>query len=498
MKVINKSKYTNIINKSTTQNIENTATNSFNLMIKAGRLVAKNIISNYSKRKTLILCGIGGNGGDGFITAQELANKGWDIEVIIIGNKNKIKQDSLKALKKLKLKILALNDVDIDKIELFVDAIYGIGLTRKIIEKEISILKIIDKHPAPIIAIDIPSGIKCDTGEILGFAPMCEVTITFSALKIGHILLPGSKKSNNVKVVDIGVSKKLLTQVASRIYINDKNQWLDDINWPKNNDHKYSRGYCLIIGGPKNLTGASRLAAISAQRVGSGIVCLASEKEAENIYFSSLTSQIVKSYKNIKEFYSIVNEPRIDSIVIGPGLSANNSSIIKVKSILKTSKRIVLDAGAICCFKGKLDILIKLLNHKDVIITPHEGELQTIFPNLKGNCIDKAITAAKILNTIIVLKGATTIIASPNNKVIVNPAGAKWLSTAGSGDVLAGIIGGLLSNKMRSISAAAYGVWLHSEVGKYIGPGLIADDIPLYIPKIFKKLIKTDFKNIVP
>ena len=486
MKIINKLDTYIIANKLSTVNIEKSFKNSFNLMLKAGKLAAKTIDSLYSKRKTLILCGVGGNGGDGFIIAQELFNKGWDIKVSIVGDQNKIKGDSLKALNKLKLKPFSFNEINIDKTKLFIDAIYGIGLSRKINKKECAILNTLDKHPAPIIAIDIPSGIDCNNGKILGFACYSDLTITFSTLKAGHILLPGSEKINRIKVVDIGISKNVINKIKPSIKINNKNQWVKDINWPKINDHKYSRGYSLIIGGPKNMTGASRLAAISAQRVGSGIVALATEKEAENIYFISLTSQLVKTYKNIKEYNTIINEPRIDSIVIGPGLDISNKSILKIKSALKTNKRIILDAGALSCFKNKLGILVKILSGKDVIITPHEGELKSILPNLSGSLIDKALKAAKILNTIVVLKGATTVIASPNNKALVNTAGAKWLATAGSGDVLAGIIGGLLSNKMDTFYAAAYAVWLHSEAGKHLGPGLVAEDIPKILPKILK------------
>ena len=488
MKIINKSNSYIVTNRLNSINIENSYKNSFNLMKKAGKIAAQNIDSLYSKRKTLILCGIGGNGGDGFIIAQELSNKGWDIIVTILGDKKKIKGDSLKALKKLKLKPSNFNDINLDKTKLFIDAIYGIGLSRIINKKESIILNRIDNHPAPIIAIDIPSGIDCNNGKILGFAAYCDLTITFSALKNGHILLPGSEKINKIKVVDIGISKDIINTIEPNVKINLKNEWVKKIVWPKIDAHKYSRGYSLIIGGPKNMTGASRLAAMSAQRAGSGIVALATEKEAAEIYFISLTSQLVKTYKNIKQYNTIINEPRIDSIVIGPGLDISSKSILKIKSALKTNKRIVLDAGAISCFKNKLEIFVKILSGKDVIITPHEGELKSILPNLTGNLISKALKAAKILNVIVVLKGATTIIASPNNKAFVNTAGAKWLATAGSGDVLAGIIGGLLSNKMETFYAAAYGVWLHSESGKYLGPGLIADDIPKILPKILKNV----------
>jgi hydroxyethylthiazole kinase-like uncharacterized protein yjeF len=488
MKIINKLDSYIIANKLSTVNIENSFKNSFNLMLKAGKLAAKTIDSLYSKRKTLILCGVGGNGGDGFIIAQELFNKGWDIQVSIIGDKNKIKGDSLRALNKLKLKIFSFNEINLDKPKLFIDAIYGIGFSRKVNKKECIILNIIDKHPAPVIAIDIPSGIDCNNGKILGFAAYCDLTITFSTLKTGHILLPGSEKINKIKILDIGISKNIINKIEPNVKINNKNEWVKEIVWPKIDDHKYSRGYSLIIGGPKNMTGASRLAAMSAQRAGSGIVALATEKEAAEIYFISLTSQLVKTYKNLKEFNAIINESRIDSIVIGPGLDVSSKSILKIKSALKTNKRIVLDAGAISCFKNKLEMLIKILSGKEVILTPHEGELKSILPDLSGSLISKALKAAKILNTIVVLKGATTVIASPNNKAFVNTAGAKWLATAGSGDVLAGIIGGLLSNKMKTFYAAAYGVWLHSEAGKYLGPGLIAEDIPKILPKILKNI----------
>ena len=280
MKIINKSNSYVITNKLSSINIENSFKNSFNLMQKAGKLAAKNIDLLYTKRKTLILCGIGGNGGDGFIIAQELSNKGWDIKVSIVGDQNKIKGDSLKALKILKLKLFNFDKINLDKSKLFIDAIYGIGLSRNINNKECAILNTIDKHPAPVIAIDIPSGIDCNTGKILGFAAYCDLTITFSTLKIGHILIPGSEKINKIKILDIGISKDVINKIKPDIKINSKNQWLNKIIWPKIDDHKYSRGYSLIIGGPRNMTGASRLAALSAQRAGSGIVALVSDKKA--------------------------------------------------------------------------------------------------------------------------------------------------------------------------------------------------------------------------
>ena len=487
-----KSKYNLILNKTSTYYIERSASNSFHLMLKAGKKLANQIFINYKKRKTLIICGIGGNGGDGFIVAQELLNKKWDTDVVIIGNKNLIKGDALKALNQLKIKPKDFEDIDLSKIGLFVDALFGIGLSRKINNKAKEILKTIDKHKAPIVGVDIPSGIDSNTGQVRGYAPYCDLVITFSTLKYGHILVPGSEKYNKIKVENIGIKKSVINNITPKIYINNPSLWFKSIQWPKIDDHKYSRGYSLIVGGSRNMTGAGRLAAISAQRAGSGIVCVASEKEAEQIYFTTLISQIVKSYKNIKEFNEIISDKRIDSFLIGPGLNLNQYSINKIKSLFKTNKNIVVDAGAISNFKGKLNTLKKIIYGKNAVITPHEGELRSILPNLKGNCIDKALKAASELNCIVVLKGATTVIASPDNKAIVNCAGAKWLATAGSGDVLAGIICGTLSNKMDSFLASAFSVWMHSEIGNYLGPGLVAEDIPENINLIYKKLLKTN------
>ena len=287
-------------------------------------------------------------------------------------------------------------------------------------------------------------------------------------------------------LLDIGIPKPLIKNTKPVINLNSPSIWKDKIVWPKVNDHKYSRGCIVIIGGPKEMTGAARLAAKAAQRAGSGIVILACDKNSSDIYYRTLTSQIVKSYRNIPELKNIIKDKRINSVVIGPGLGINNKNV--VKNVLKHSNNIIIDADAITCFQNDIKSFKDLIRNKTVILTPHEGEFKKLFPNIKGNLVDKAIYAAKKLNSIIVLKSANTIIASQNNHVIINKYGSKWLATAGSGDVLAGIIGALVSNGMDAFHAAAFGVWIHSSAGIYFGPGLIAEDISDLIPKIYKKI----------
>ena len=479
-----------LVNKDTIRKLEKKIIPSFSLMKKAGKKSAEYINDHFKKKDILIICGTGGNGGDGFILGQELYKKyKWKVQISIIGNVKDIQGDALKAFKKLSLKVLDFKKINLKKIDYIVDAIYGIGLSRPIKNNSLETLQIIHKTKIPVIALDIPSGVDCDDGSILGFALNCLITLTFSYPKIGQFLLPGSIKCGKIVVLNIGISNNSVNKFIPNIYLNSKSLWVDKINWPKENDHKYSRGYTLVIGGPKEMTGASRLTAISAHRAGSGIVALAADNNSKDIYYKTLLSQIVKNYKNKKEFNSILSDHRIDVIIIGPGLKPNNSSKIKIKDIVKTNKKIILDAGAITCFKNDTKNFTKLIQNKDVIITPHEGEFKILFPRLKGSLVDKAIYAAKKLNSIVVLKGATTIIASPDKKVIINQHGSKWLSTAGSGDVLAGLIGGLISNKMEIFYAAACATWIHKEAGIILGPGLIADDIPDILPKIIKKII---------
>lgn len=482
---------TQILKRENIYNIENKIQPTYNLMDKAGKLSAKYINKNLPKKNILILCGVGGNGGDGFVLAQELYSKyKWNVSISIIGNVNKIKGDAKKAYKKLILNSVNFESVKFKKINYIVDAIFGIGLSRKITNKNLKILKKIDDTNIPIIALDIPSGVDSNSGDILGYAPKCSITISFSFYKIGHFLLPGAQKCGKVIVLDIGIPKSLTKDITPNIIINSENIWSNKIQWPKEDDHKYSRGYTLIVGGPKEMTGASRLSALSAQRIGSGIVVLACDNNSADIYYKTLTAQIVKTYKNNIEFKNIINDNRINSFVIGPGLGKNKSSKTKVKNILQKNKNTIIDADAISCFAGDLKTFKKIIKNKNVIITPHEGELKKLFPNLKCNVVEKAIFAAKKLNTIVILKSSTTVIATPKNKVIINKYGAKWLSTAGSGDVLAGILGGLTSNKMELMYAAAFGVWIHSEAAKEFGPGLTAEDIPNIIPKTYKKLLK--------
>ena len=463
---------------------------SYDLMKKAGSAFAKIIIENFPKSKVLFICGKGGNGGDGLVSAYILNKKGWPVSFVLTDIPKNFSKDTSKALDKLKLSPQNFSDLKIKSFDLIVDAIFGIGISRKITGIEKFIIRKINSSKVPIIAIDIPSGVNSDTGEIMGVATNCSFTVTFSRAKIGNILLPGYKNNGHLKIVNIGIPNSYFSKYKPEIITNTNKIWTNKIIFPKIDAHKYSRGYTLIIGGPKSMTGASRLAALAAQRAGSGIVVVAVSKNSENIYFSSLTSQIIKSYRNLKEFRSILDDPRINSIVVGPGLGQGKKTISKMKIIFERKRRAVIDADAISSFQNNIDLLKKITRGSDIVYTPHEGELLKLFPNLKGNAIEKSIYAANNLNSTFVLKGPNTLVSNKKtDKIIVNIPGARWLATAGSGDVLAGIIGALMATGVESFTSAGLGVYIHSESGKVGGPGMVAEDLINIMPNILKTFL---------
>ena len=488
------SSYSQLVQTDNVRNIEKkyisqNNINSFDLMEKAGDAFAKIISENFKKGKILFLCGKGGNGGDGLIAANILKKKSWKVSIVLTNINKDLSEDTRKALKKLKLVPKIFDKLKLKNFDIIVDAIYGIGITRNIGEKEKTLIKKINSSNVPIVAMDIPSGINANTGKIMGVAAECLLTVTFSRAKIGNILLPGYKNNGRLKVVDIGIPNSYFNEIKPQLIINSNKVWRDKIIFPKIDDHKYSRGYTLVIGAPKSMTGATRLAAKAAQRVGSGIVVVAANKKSENIYYSTLTSQIIKTYNNLAEFRKILDDPRINSIIVGPGLGIGPQTINKMKIIFKNKKRkILVDADAISSFHNKIDLLQDITKNSDTVFTPHYGEFMKIFPNIKGNSIEKALNASNKLQSTFILKGPNTIISSKKkNKVIVNKPGAKWLATAGSGDVLSGVIGGLMSTGMDSFSAAGLGVYIHTKAGQEAGAGLIAEDLIETIPLILKK-----------
>ena len=277
------------------------------------------------------------------------------------------------------------------------------------------------------------------------------------------------------------------------IRINKPELWISSFPIPSKADHKYSRGMVLINCGPKSKTGAARLAARSAMRVGAGAVKIVCDQSTVDILEPQISVELIDVANNKQEFQNILKDKKITSALIGPGNGIGNETKARALMALAFIDHVVLDADALTVFANNPEeLFIDCYPH--TILTPHEGEFKKIFGNKINDIEDrilKASEAAKISNTVVVLKGADTIIASPKGDVVINKSSAAYLATAGSGDVLAGIIVSLVGkNKMAAFDAACAGVWLHSQIGEILGAGMIAEDIIDLIPITIKKLIK--------
>ncbi len=472
--------------------------NSFSLMQSAGEKCANYISSKVSKNKELlVICGPGNNGGDGFIIAKSLLNKGYKVKIfLILPLKNK-KKDNYKAFKQLNYNVFNLKDLHQELKKktnpIIVDSIFGTGLNKNLSSEIKNIIKAINKKRAFIFSIDIPTGISSDNGQIMGDAIKANLTLALHCKKIGHVLFPGVYFSGLIKVLDIGIRKSSNKIANNNIKENNPNLWINKrFPWKKYNSHKYSRGRVYIYGSLKNYIGASLLSSSAAIRCGAGSVTIVANKETIDKYNQKFFSLLKVEINSKEELKKLLNHSPITSFLIGPGAGVNQETIDNTKLISKFVSNVVIDADAITSFAKNPKELFLILD-KNKIITPHEGEFNRIFPDLKNvkNKIEKSVKAAKKANCILVFKGPDTIIASPDGKVCVNTISTEELAVIGSGDVLSGIITSLVGkNKMSAFDGACAGVWLHSYAARMIKKGLIAEDIIKNLPKALEQLDK--------
>ena len=471
--------------------------NSFSLMQSAGEKCADFISSKISQNKELfIVCGSGNNGGDGFIIGHSLVNKGYKVKIfLVLSIKNK-KNDNYKAFKQLNCKIFNLKDLEKELKKktnpVIIDCVFGIGLNKNINSNIKNLIKLINNKKIFVISIDIPTGISADTGKIMGEAIKANITLALHCKKVGHVLFPGVYFSGLIKILDIGIRKSLNKFINNKIAENDPKLWIKRFPWKKYNSHKYSRGRVFIYGSLKNYIGASLLSSNAAIRCGAGAVTIIAKKNTIDKYNQSFFSLLKVEINSPNEFQDFLKNSLITSFLIGPGAGANLETVENVKLISKYINYVVIDADAITSFSKNPKQLFSILN-KDKIITPHEGEFNRIFPNLKNikNKIERTAAAAKKANCIVVFKGPDTIIASPDGKVCINTIATEELAVIGSGDVLSGIITSLIGkNKMSSFDGACAGVWIHSFAARMVKKGLIAEDIIKNLPKTLEQLDK--------
>ncbi len=344
----------------------------------------------------------------------------------------------------------------------------------------------------------MPSGIDGNTGLVAGPAVRATETVTFFRRKPGHLLLPGKSYCGPVTLADIGIDPAVLPTIGVKTFANDPPLWRHCFPFPAATGHKYARGHALVVSGSAITTGAARMSARAALRVGAGLVTLASPTDALNVNAAHLTAVMLKPCDDAEALASLLSDARKNVVVLGPGLGPGAHARDLVGAALRPDpaaaepRRVVLDADALTSFAGEADALAALIGgaRGAVIVTPHDGEFRRLFEGDEpvGSRLDRARAGAARLGAVVLLKGPDTVVASPDGRAAIAHAEAPYLATAGSGDVLSGLIGGLAAQGMPAFEAASAAVYLHAAAARAFGPGLIAEDLPEQLPRVLAAL----------
>ena len=455
------------------------------LMENAGRAVAHAVMRRWAPRPVALLCGPGNNGGDGFVAARLLADAGWPVRLGLLGARERLTGDAAAMAARWEGPVEPLAPALLDGAPLVVDALFGAGLTRPLAGAALALAEESAARGLPCAAVDIPSGIHGDSGAALGGAFRAALTVTFGRRKYGHLLLPGRLCAGELVCADIGIPPAALAAGEARVHENAPALWRALLPAPAPDGHKYSRGHALVVGGDGAHSGAARLAARAALRAGAGLVTVHAPEAALPVYAAQLTAVMVASTVDLA---AALADERRNALLIGPGCGVSPATRERTLRALGAGKRCVLDADALTAFRGEPAALFAALG-PDAVLTPHEGEYRRLFSH-QGDKLARARAAARESGAVVALKGADSVIAAPDGRAAINANAPPTLATAGTGDVLAGFILGLLAQGMPAFEAAAAGVWLHGAAAAAFGPGLIAEDLSETLPSVLRGLAR--------
>lgn len=470
-----------------------TGTSGETLMENAGRAVARTALRVLRGRgRICVLAGPGNNGGDGFVAARLLAEHGLRVEVALHGQRDRLSGDAADAAVRYTGPVGSADGIVPGNFDLIIDALFGAGLSRPIggpVERTISA---VNDSGATVVAVDVPSGIDGTTGAIRGCAVRADHTVTFFRAKPGHLLLPGRLHCGDVHVEHIGIGRAVLAEIGVRTWSNHPPLWRHALPAVPATSHKYRRGHVLAVsGGPWN-TGAIRLSAMGALRAGAGLVTVAAPSEALSVHASHLTAIMLTACDDAGRLEDILSDRRKNAVVIGPAAGISEATRKKVLAVCAAGVHSVLDADALTVFEDDPRQLFGAIARGggSVVMTPHEGEFGRLFPDLAGaeSKLDRAREAAVRSGATVVLKGADTVAADPDGRASINASAPPWLATAGSGDVLSGMIAGLLAQSMPAFEAASAGVWLHGTSARRAGRGMTAEDLQDHIGGAFSDI----------
>src|SRR6267154_2039467 len=437
-------------------------TPGFALMLSAGQAVAEAAMDFTDEGSILVVAGPGNNGGDGFVAAAELAARGREVSVILLCDRDSLQADAASAARGWKFPVLPFNPQAIGRPALIIDALFGAGLNRPVKGEPHDMIEAINANGAPVLSVDLPGRIHC----------------------------------GRVRVADIGIDAGVLAEIHPQTFENIPQFWRKSFPVPQIDAHKYARGHAIVVSGEIAATGAARMSARGALRAGAGLVTLASPRDALAVNASALTAVMVRAIDTVIEFADMLGDRRLNACVIGPGAGVSARTRDLVHTVLSAKRHLVLDADALTSFADAPDRLFESIKASDdpqVVLTPHEGEFPRLFSDISNkhpnrSKLERVRDAAERCGAIVLLKGPDTVVASPDGRASIAANAPPWLATAGAGDVLAGMIAGMLAQSVPAFEAASIGAWMHGEGAREAGPGLIAEDLTEVLPAVFRRL----------
>ncbi len=468
------------------------------LMERAGAAVAGAVAQRHAPgTRVVVVAGPGNNGGDGFVAARLLTERGYEVKVLLAGELSRLKGDAALAAKRWNGAVAAAAAEGLAGADVVIDALFGAGLDRPVEGLARALIDAINAQAAPVVAVDLPSGINGTSGAVMGVAVKAAHTVTFFRKKPGHVLLPGRLYCGAIGVADIGIPTTVLQRIEPRTWDNVPALWRVEFPVPQLTGHKYDRGHAVVVSGPSWSTGAARLAARAALRAGAGLVTISSPREALAVNAAASLAVMVRPADGAGELSKFLADRRLNAVALGPGLGVGEPTCELVLAALAGDRAVVLDADAITSFTPDPRRLTRALlarASKGAILTPHEGEFSRYFNAIDqrtkaGSKLERARLAATLAGAVVLLKGGDTVVAAADGRAAIAANAPASLATAGAGDVLTGIAAGLLAQGMPAFEAACAAVWLHGEAAAAFGPGLISEDLSEALPRVYRALL---------
>lgn len=454
------------------------------LMENAGYAVLDVLLHHYpGLKRAVILCGPGNNGGDGYVVARLLALRGVEVALYRAapphaGTDAVLAQSAWTGIPKA-LDLLTLEDGDV-----VIDALYGAGFRGALHGADARAAQHVLASGVPVISVDLPSGINGLTGQHQGSCFAATHTVTFFCKKSGHLLFPARAMCGELRVANIGIPSRVLSKIRPSLWQNSVDIFADCLPHAASDTHKYARGAVGVFCGGAGTTGAARLAALAAVKTGAGAVMILAPKDAVPELAAHLTSAMIGIIGNDADLSDRIDDEKYDTFVIGPGFREMPRLRTTVLALVLSRRalNLVLDADVFSAFAADPQTLFGAIQNStcNVVMTPHDGEFQRLFADIVRNSDakhEKAIAAAKLAGCTLIYKGPDSVIAAPDGRAVINANGSSILATAGSGDVLAGVLAGLLAQGMPAFEAACAAVYIHAEAGQRFGHGLIAEDL---------------------